>query len=171
MESFCNHVDSSGTGTIRKAHFAKILKNIGFPFSWIDLNEVLLRYSNAPKFDIIDYQTFLNDAGVTSKSEKLQLDLNLDVKSTQQTGWRTYTRVLLDVKRMLLDSMLNTGKQKDDIYGMFAVWDRTNTGAVTATQFLRVLVQLQVDLRDHDQDFLVDLLDTTSMGRIDYDNS
>jgi Ca2+-binding EF-hand superfamily protein len=170
MESFCNHVDSSGTGTIRKAHFAKILKNIGFPFSWIDLNEVLLRYSNAPKFDIIDYQTFLNDAGVTSKSEKLQLDLNLDVKSTQQTGWRTYTRVLLDVKRMLLDSMLNTGKQKDDIYGMFAVWDKTNTGAVTATQFLRVLVQLQVDLRDHDQDFLVDLLDTTSMGRIDYDN-
>ena len=170
VESFCTHIDSEGTGTIRRAHFAKILKNIGFPFSWKDLNEVLLRYSNAPKFDIVDYQSFLNDAGVTSKSEKLKLDLKSDANANLHSGWQIYTRNLLNVKRVLMNNLLTLGKQKYDIHGMFAVWDKANTGTVTSTQFLRVLVRLQVDLSDQEQDYLVDLLDTTSMGCIDYDN-
>lgn len=165
VESFCTHIDSEGTGTIRRAHFAKILKNIGFPFSWKDLNEVLLRYSNAPKFDIVDYQSFLNDAGVTSKS-----DLKSDVNTNLHSGWQIYTRILLNVKRVLMNNHLTLGKQKYDIHGMFALWDKANSGTVTSTQFLRVLVRLQVDLSDQEQDFLVDLLDTTSMGCIDYDN-
>ena len=43
-------------------------------------------------------------------------------------------------------------------------------GTVTATQFLRVLARLHVELSDQDQDFLVELLDTNAMGRIEFES-
>lgn len=170
IESFCNHDDSDGSGSIRRAHFAKILKNLGFPFSWKDLNDILLRYSYPPKFDSVDYQSFLGDAGATSKSEKSLPDAGLDVGAGSQNGWRMYTRVLLDVKRTLTNDSVCPDRQQKKIYKTFAAWDKSNTGSITAIQFLRVLVRQGVELQDQDQDFIVDLLDTSSMGRIDYES-
>ena len=80
-----------------------------------------------------------------------------------------YTLVIADVRRMLLDSIRSLNKDPDEVYRMFARWDTNGTGTVTATQFLRVLARLHVNLSDQDQDFLVELLDTSGMGRIDFE--
>ena len=80
-----------------------------------------------------------------------------------------HTLVLADVRRMLLESIRSLNKDQDDVYRMFARWDTQGTGTVTATQFLRVLARLHVDISDQDQDFLVELLDTNGMGRIDFE--
>ncbi len=80
-----------------------------------------------------------------------------------------HTLVLADVRRMLLESIRSLSKDQDDVYRMFARWDTQGTGTVTATQFLRVLARLHVDISDQDQDFLVELLDTNGMGRIDFE--
>ena len=61
-------------------------------------------------------------------------------------------------------------KHQDDVYRMFARWDTQGMGTVTATQFLRVLARLHVELSDQDQDFLVELLDTNAMGRIEFES-
>jgi hypothetical protein len=53
---------------------------------------------------------------------------------------------------------------------MFARWDTQGLGTVTATQFLRVLARLHVELSDQEQDFIVELLDTNAMGRIDFES-
>ena len=80
-----------------------------------------------------------------------------------------YTVVLSELKRMLLDAIRSLNKHPDDVYRMFARWDTQGTSTVTATQFLRVLVRLHINLSDQDQDFLVELLDTNAMGRIDFE--
>lgn len=92
-------------------------------------------------------------------TEPVRGDLDLSV----------HTLVLADVKRMLLESIRSLNKEQDDVYRMFARWDTNGTGTVTATQFLRVLARLHVNLSDQDQDFLVELLDTNAMGRIDFE--
>jgi Ca2+-binding EF-hand superfamily protein len=80
-----------------------------------------------------------------------------------------HTQVLADARRMLLDSIRSLNKDADEVYRMFARWDINGSGTVTATQFLRVLARLHVNLSDQDQDFLVELLDTSVMGRIDFE--
>eukprot|EP01033_Poteriospumella_lacustris_P015997 gene15997-11445_t len=71
---------------------------------------------------------------------------------------------------MLLEAIKALNKNFDDLYRMFARWDTDGSGTVTATQFLRVLNRLRVDISDADQDFLVELLDTQGMGRIDFES-
>lgn len=97
--------------------------------------------------------------GNSPVNEPVRGDLDLSI----------HTLVLADVRRMLLESIRSLNKGQDDVYRMFARWDTNGTGTVTATQFLRVLARLHVNLSDQDQDFLVELLDTNGMGRIDFE--
>jgi Ca2+-binding EF-hand superfamily protein len=159
-------------GMIGKNRFAVILRNIGLPFSFKDMNDIIIRYAVAPKFDFVDYNLFLNDAGVKSKYDKTEMDTPRDTprEGSTYSDLSTYTRVLYDVKRMLIETVKTLGRNVDDVYKMFGRWDNDGSGTITATQFLRVLVRLHVHLSDTDQDFLVDLLDTTSMGRIDFES-
>lgn len=170
LEDFCQQSDSNSTGNIPKNNFTSILRNIGLPFSSKDLNDIILRYAVPPKYEIINYNSFLLDSGVISKYDKTELDSNRDIDGSIQSDLSVYTRVLFDVKHMLIETVQRLGRQIDDIYRMFAKWDNDGSGTVTSIQFLRVLDRLHVDLNDQDQDFLVDLLDTTSMGRIDFES-
>ena len=172
LEDFCLQSDANSTGIIAKNIFASILRNIGLPFSSKDLNDIILRYAVPPKYEIIDYNSFLLDSGVKSKYDKNETDSNRDrdIDGSIQSDLSVYTRVLFDVKHMLVETVQRLGRQIDDIYRMFGKWDNDGSGTITSIQFLRVLDRLHVDLNDQDQDFLVDLLDTTSMGRIDFES-
>jgi hypothetical protein len=115
---------------------------------------------------MVDYETLLKDAGILGTDlESEGLDGQENLRGTDITE---YTGVLIAVKRMLLESVQSLGKQKEDVYRMFAQWDTDGTGTVTATQFLRVLARLHVDLSDQDQDLVVELLDINAKGRIDF---
>jgi hypothetical protein len=81
----------------------------------------------------------------------------------------SFCAVLAEVKAMLVDGVRRLNKTTDEVYRMFACWDIQGRGNVTSTQFLRVLARLQVDLPDTDQDFLVDLLDTSGKGRVEFE--
>ena len=172
MEEYCLPRDTKGSGFVPKSHFVSVLRNIGLPFGAKDLNDVVLRYASAPKQDAVDYHAFLRDAGVKLKhaggNNKTDLDDTRD--GSIQSDLSAYTTFLFDMKRMLMESVQRLGKQPDDVYRMFARWDNEGSGTITAAQFLRVLMRLHVDLSDQDQDFLVELLDTTSMGRIDFES-
>ena len=170
IEDVCQQRDANMTGFLLKNKFAEILRNIGLPFSAKDLNEIILRYTVPPQYDIIDYNSFLLDSGVKSKYAKTDSDFSRDIDGSIQSDLSMFTRVFVDVKRMLVETVKGLGRQIDDIYRMFAKWDNDGSGTITSIQFLRVLVRLHVDLPDQDQDSLVDLLDTTSMGRIDFES-
>ena len=173
MEEYCLPRDTKGTGFVPKSHFVSILRNIGLPFGSKDLNDIILRYTSAPKYDAVDYHAFLRDAGVKLKhdvNKQTDLEDTRDGSGSIQSDLSAYTTFLFDMKRMLLEAVQRLGKQTEDVYRMFARWDNEGSGNITATQFLRVLMRLHVDLSDQDQDFLVELLDTTSMGRIDFES-
>ena len=171
MEEYCLPRDTKCTGFVPKSHFLSILRNIGLPFGSKDLNDIILRYTSAPKYDAVDYHAFLRDAGVKLKHDaNKQTDLEDTRDGSIQSDLSAYTTFLFDMKRMLLEAVQRLGKQTEDVYRMFARWDNEGSGNITATQFLRVLMRLHVDLSDQDQDFLVELLDTTSMGRIDFES-
>lgn len=104
------------------------------------------------------------------EDEDVDIDLDMDADLDDVEDVRSYTQVLSNLKTMLLESTKSLGKHQDDVYRMFARWDTQGMGTVTATQFLRVLARLHVELSDQDQDFLVELLDTNAMGRIDFES-
>lgn len=136
----------------------------GLPFDKKDLTDLMHRYL-IPSTNEIDYVSFFRDCGPSHQfhgSEKITGERGVDL--------RMYRGILTEVKRMLLESVRSLGKSPDDVYRMFARWDPECVGTVTATQFLRVLARLHIELSDTDQDFLVELLDTNSMGRIDFEN-
>ena len=170
IETYCRNCDVNGRGLIDKKSFSAMLRRIGLPFVPKDMIEITSRYT-VPTTDMVDYETLLKDTGVFAK-EYNSFDTNVEglesIESLRGTDIGMYTGVLLDVKRMLLESVQSLGKQMEDVYRMFARWDSDGTGAVTATQFLRVLARLHVDLSDQDQDLVVELLDTNAKGRIDF---
>lgn len=169
IEDWCQQRDVDATGKIQKCLFLSMLRSIGLPFNIKDINEIVLRYAIQPECEVMNYDMFLSDAGLQFRdSEKTERDLIGDIDGSIQSDLGSYIRVLFDVKAMLVDTVESLGRQADDIYSMFARWDSDGSGTITVTQFLRVLVRLHVDLTDQDQDFLVELLDTTSMGRIDF---
>jgi len=129
-----------------------------------------------------DFMGLLRDARLLASSaaarrgslpeedEDVDIDLDMDADLDDAEDVRSYTQVLGNLKSMLLESTKSLGKHQDDVYRMFARWDTQGMGTVTATQFLRVLARLHVELSDQDQDFLVELLDTNAMGRIDFES-
>ena len=143
---------------VDKKNFFTTLKRIGMPYSSRDLMEIAQRYT-LPTSELVDYESFLRDAEVAGGSGPQEL-----------TDLGSYTNVLLGVKDSLVLSLTTLGKSVDDMYKMFAQWDSEGSGTVTATQFLRVLARLHVDLSDQDQDFLVELLDFNGMGRVEFES-
>jgi Ca2+-binding EF-hand superfamily protein len=171
IEEYCRMIVSSNIGMMQKNDFSAMLRNIGLPFSTKDLNEIAKQYAVPPKLELVDFESFLSDAGIkTTSCERNGFELDGDTDLTSQGAVNYHARALFDLKEMLIETVESLGQQIDDIYRMFARWDSDCSGSITATQFLRVLMRLHLDLPDQDQDFLVDLLDTTSMGRIEYES-
>lgn len=163
LEDYFKQIDPNRRGLINRKKFFAMIKAIGLPFGNRELQDITQQYS-VPSSDQADYISLLKDVG-SIKSPKVNT-YNSNINS-EDIG--TYTMVITDVKRMLLESISSLSKHQDDVYRMFARWDTQGTGTVTATQFLRVLARLHIHLSDQDQDFLVELLDTNGMGRIDFE--
>jgi Ca2+-binding EF-hand superfamily protein len=171
IEEYCQMIVSSNAGMMQKNDFSTMLKNTGLPFSTKDLNEIAKQYAVPPKLEFVDFESFLTDAGLKTTicgSNEFEVDGNADMNTVTAVNY--HARALFDLKEMLVETVESLGQQVDDIYRMFARWDSDGSGSITATQFLRVLMRLHLDLPDQDQDFLVDLLDTTSIGRIEYES-
>jgi Ca2+-binding EF-hand superfamily protein len=77
--------------------------------------------------------------------------------------------ILITLKNALISSVNQSGKSLDDIYSMFYRWDVNGTGMITSAQFLRALDRMHINLNDDDQDFLVEILDSEGMGKINYE--
>lgn len=166
LEEHCRQRDGERKGLVSRKFFLSSLKQLGLPFNNKELQDVVQHYSR-PDSDQVDYLSFLKDARIYKKASLLSAEEEEEERGAQSLG--DFSSVLIAVKRMLLDAARSLSKHPDDIYRMFARWDTQGTGTVTATQFLRVLARLHVELSDQDQDSLVELLDTNAMGRIDFD--
>lgn len=160
IEALCRQLDNGGRGMVDKKQFTAMLKQVGLPYGTRELADITYRYT-VPSSDQVDIESFLRDGGMLSKNHSFRSDM-IDINS--------YSNVLLDVKRMLVEASNSLGKTVDDLYRMFARWDLEGTGTVTAAQFLRVLARLHVELSDQDQDMLVELLDINGMGRVEFEN-
>ena len=122
-----------------------------------------------------DYSALLRDVGVgvqagTEGTGHLLLDSgSLEGEGSLEVP-HSFTNVMAIVRQLLRNCVRETHKSVEDIYRMFVRWDSGGTGHVTATQFLRVLARLHVNLSDQDQDFLVELLDTGGQGRVNFES-
>jgi Ca2+-binding EF-hand superfamily protein len=190
LDDYLRSLDRERKGLLHRKQFYSILKRIGLPFSSKELQDIVHHYSHqsspnnqstnqsnngstSNNSDFVDYLLFLKDARLLKKSTGGPNAANNNSKQHydfQEEKLGSYMSILHDVRRMLLDAIRSLGKHPDDIYRTFARWDTQGTGTVTATQFLRVLARLHIELSDQDQDFLVELLDTNAMGRIDFES-
>ena len=173
MEEYCRQYDTGNCGMIDKKRFTTMIRNIGLPLTPKEITELTSRYS-VPSTDMVDFEALLRDANVAMINKTSVTDGDFvgqdSVESLRGAEVGAYTGVLLDTKRMLIESVQSLGKSLGDVYRMFARWDNEGTGTVTAAQFLRVLTKLHIDLSDQDQDFVVELLDTNAQGRIDFES-
>jgi Ca2+-binding EF-hand superfamily protein len=184
LEQYFKTLDPNNRGLLNRKKFFSILKQIGLPYGNRELNDITQHYT-VPSSDQADYISLLKDTGIimkvvedngTTSSNSVNNNGNNSHGNNQSVNPATdnidisiYTIVISDVKRMILESISSRSKHQDDVYRMFARWDTQGTGTITATQFLRVLAKLHINLTDQDQDFLVELLDTNGMGRIDFE--
>jgi Ca2+-binding EF-hand superfamily protein len=158
VEAMIREKDTDGRGLISRSAFLEVAKHLGLPYSKKELIEIVDRYLVVPSSDV-DYEALLREAGILSIHQGSE-DIS---QSIDMCG-----NVLVEVKRMIVELVNIYGRSFDDIFSMFSCWDHEGTGSVTCTQFLRVLGRLHIELTDSDQDFLVELLDVDSMGRIDF---
>ena len=132
-----------------------MIRNIGLLLTPKEISELTSRYS-VPSTDMVDFEAMLRDANVAMIGKTSVTDGDFvgqdSVESLRGAEVGAYTGVLLDTKRMLIESVQSLGKSLGDVYRMFARWDNEGTGTVTAAQFLRVLTRLHIDLSDQDQD-------------------
>eukprot|EP01039_Chlorochromonas_danica_P007340 gene7340-8122_t len=166
LEAYYRQRDLDRKGLLPRKHFISSLKQLGLPFNNKELQEIAQHFLQPPG-EAVDYLSFLQE-GRLYNNKRLVVQNEALMKAPLSLG--DYCPVLHQVKRALQDASKSLQKPIDEIYRMFARWDSQGTGTVTATQFLRVLARLHVDLSDQDQDFLVELLDTSAMGRIDFDS-
>lgn len=172
LEDYFRSLDPDRKGLLHRKQLYVTLKQLGLPFNSKELQEVVHNYTQ-PSTDKVDYISFLKDSRLANKKSSTSSGLDGTrggAGYAEDGNIGSYTSILTDVKRMLLHSIKSFNKHPDEIYRTFARWDTQGTGTVTGTQFLRVLARLHVELSDQDQDFLVDLLDTNGMGRIDFDS-
>ena len=170
--------DDADTGVIPRKVFMSLMHQLSLPFAPKEFATIVNKYTNDSASSggggaaLVDYQALLNDAGVSSQDEMNNIVLDtgsFEGDASIHVPLKDIT-VLADVRAMLRDSVKQLGKSMEDVYRMFSRWDAGGTGYVTATQFLRVLARLHVDLTDVDQDFLVELLDTEGAGRINFES-
>ncbi len=119
---YCRQIDTESKGEMDKKQFLILFKNLGLPFSQRDYNEIAQRYASSASGDAIDYEMMLRDANVLPRSRGDEdnhslLDLSLESSAGgTPTDIGMYGSVLVDVKRMLLESAASLGKRLDDIY-------------------------------------------------------
>jgi Ca2+-binding EF-hand superfamily protein len=178
LEDYFRSMDVEKKGLIHKKQMLFTLKQLGLPFSLKELQDITHNYCQ-PASEKVDYISFLREGRLGKKNNNSLsntnsvddiLDIQKNSNSHNPNDLTSYTLVLHDVKRMLLESIRTLNKNYDDVYRMFARWDTLGSGTVTATQFLRVLARLHIELSDQDQDYLIELLDTNAMGRIDFES-
>jgi Ca2+-binding EF-hand superfamily protein len=166
LEEYCRDKDQELKGVIDKRHFMYMLKQLRLPFTKKELLEVAQRYTLPSNHYAvaIDYESFIRDAGLAIKSSSMYGNECETLSGNEVVDLSIYSVVLMDVKRMILETARSLNKSHEDFHRMFARWDHEGVGSVTATQFLRVLARLQINLSDNDQDFLIELLDTNGMS-------
>jgi Ca2+-binding EF-hand superfamily protein len=171
IEEYFRSMDIHKTGFISKKQMVFILKQLGLPFTIKDLQDITQHYCQ-PASEKVDYVAFLQDGRIAKRNGRdlVSVSSGERLEDNSPKDITSYTVILQVVKRMLLESIKTLNKNFDDVYRMFARWDTQGSGTVTATQFLRVLARLHIELSDQDQDFLVELLDTNAMGRIDFES-
>lgn len=198
IEEYCKMRETESSGEVDRQVFISLLRNLGLPFTKRQLHDITQPYL-IPNSSNIDYIALLNQYGVhQGKLDKgLSSTGNRTLETTivsaisyesETTSSRKKSNselsplnlpndmnissfnIIGDVKVMLLQAMESLKRGVDDIYRMFARWDTDGTGQITATQFLRVLQRLHIEINDDDQDFLIDLLDISGMGRINFEN-
>lgn len=148
--------------------FLRACQELNLPFTHWELHDFCSRYI-LPGSELIDMEGILRDSEISqfdvqSQPESLESMTNVDEKMDISLVF-----TVAKLKDGLLASMKSVGKNVDDVYRMFAKWDTEGSGSITATQFLRTLGNLHVDLSDQEQDFLVELLDTDGVGRVHFD--
>lgn len=176
LEDYFRGMDVDKKGLITKKQMLFVLKQIGLPFSYKELQDITQQYCQ-PSSEKVDYISFIRDGRLGKKSgndgstsNDSHDKGNQNARNNHNHDLSSYTAVLHEVKRMLYEAIKTLNKNFDEVYRMFTRWDTQGTGTVTATQFLRVLARLHIELSDQDQDFLVELLDTNAMGRIDFES-
>ena len=165
FEELFQTIDMEGRGIIEKDHFVSFIKEFGLPFRSKDIFSFTHKYSVSDEH--MDYEAFLQEIVINIEPfverEEIFGGLQLEV------GLSSSGNIMRNLYRMLIDSKNRLEKSVDDIYRMFSCWDHSGKRTVTSTQFFRVLSQLHVTFSDQEQDFIVDLLDASSEGKINFD--
>jgi Ca2+-binding EF-hand superfamily protein len=166
FEDLLRQYDEEGSGVIEKGQFVKVCLSLGLPFGGRSLSLVYNRYSVSSQH--VDYEALLQElyhgagSNISSSNIRTASDDSLENGGT--------STVLLELRRMLRESVHAFNKSFDDVYRMFSRWDIGGTGTVTATQFLRVLSHLHIVFSEQDQDLIVELFDSGGEGRVDFDS-
>lgn len=186
LEQQFRSIDRDNRGLIHRKYMISTLKQLVLPFNSKELHDIANNYVHTST-DCVDYMSFLKDGRLLNVKKSLGHNqrhpninetseennpevLDRNISNTVSYSLNDHTKVLQMIKKGLLEVLRSLNKQIDDVYRMFTVWDPQGTGTVTATQFLRVLAKLHIDLSDQDQDFVIELLDTNGMGRIDFES-
>lgn len=173
LEGYCRKRDEQNRGEVSKSYLIYLLRKVGLPFTPRDIADIVRLYSVPSNSDNVDYESFFKLGSNNDHKEPFapanSSSNNVGTNSNTGIDINTFTSVVETVKTMLIECMSTLGKEVDEIYRMFARWDTDGTGTITAAQFLRVLARLCVELPDHDQDLLVEMLDADGMGRIDFE--
>ena len=192
LTEHCRQRDPNRKGLMYKKQFYTMLLSIGLPFSVRDLENIMKHYE-VPGTDKADYVQLLTDvniaAGVGDYERELQAggviidnDNNPStvnnnnnknggdaLSPTNNDNISVYAQVFTNVKKQLKETMKTLKLNPNEVYRMFARYDASGTGTVTAAQFQRVLTILHVKLSDDDEDFLVELLNISGNGQIDFE--
>lgn len=159
LVEYCNSC-ASNTNRMNTNAFVIILNQLGLPFTSKQLLDIISAYCN-DQLGYIDFSEFFKYIGINAAD--FQSDKKVDLVLVKPY-------VFQSVKNILFESISSLNRSIDNIYRMFAKWDTNGNNEITATQFVRVLLRLHVELTDDDQDFLIDILDVSGMGRINFEN-
>jgi len=166
FEDLFQGIDAEGRGIIEKYQFVNLIKEFGLPFTAKDIGAFAQTYSVSTEH--MDYEAFLQE--IISKIEPFVDGDDSFASHQPMYGSASCGNLMRDLYRMLHESKSRLNKSVDDIYRMFSCWDHSGKGTVTSTQFFRVLSQMHVTFSDNEQDFIVELLDTNSEGKINFDS-
>lgn len=172
IEDVFRQHDSNDQGFISKHIFQSILNSVGLPFRTRDIIEITEKYISSERNDV-DYKLLLRDAGVVVDSTENDNVTTISAEDTtlaSNLSNNVYLTIINNIKHFLQETMHQLTISFDEIYRMFAKWAVDGTHTITVTQFFRALKGLHVEtISDQEQDYLIELLDTTQSGRIDFE--
>lgn len=170
LEEYCREQDWDGRGLVDKKEFLSFLPNLGLPLIKRDLLEITNRYT-VPSTNKVDFESLLRDGNISSRFDSSDSNCfdNHSNSNDNTSNMELYKNMLMDLQRMLLESLSGLEKTTDDIYKMFSRCDVDGTSTIQQDQFLRTLSRLYIQLSSEEIEYLSELLDTTGTGKIDFD--